>query len=271
MGLWNKMAAVLGARRPPHGAPGARAYAIGDVHGRLELLDQLLDSIEEDRGAAGDGGQCYVIFLGDYIDRGPDSAGVIDRLRGYRPEGVTPILLGGNHEDVLLRLLKGERGLLSGWLKFGGGECARSYGLDPAALAGIDERVALSRLRDAVPKAHQRFLADCADTFRFGDYLFVHAGIRPGLPLAEQDIADLRWIRAPFLDDRQEHGFVVVHGHTVVPEVEELPNRIAIDTGAYRSGVLTALCIDGSRRWLLQTGRGDRRGQVGEVEDFNRA
>jgi serine/threonine protein phosphatase 1 len=154
---------------------------------------------------------------------------------------------------VLLRMLAGERKILPSWLKFGGAECARSYGIEPEALSRVEEGAALDIVRGKVPRAHREFLESFGDTFRFGDYLFVHAGIRPGIGVEEQNVSDLRWIREPFLTDAKEHGFVVVHGHTIVPRVEERPNRIAIDTGAYHSGVLTALAIEEERRWFLDT------------------
>src|SRR5688572_16965900 len=125
-------------------------------------------------------------------------------------------------------MLGGEPKILASWLKFGGAECARSYGLDPDALRQLDEEAALQLLRAKVPRAHIEFLEGFGDTFRFGDYLFVHAGIRPGVAVEEQSRADLRWIREPFLSDAKEHGFVVVHGHTIVERVEERANRIAI-------------------------------------------
>ena len=154
----------------------------------------------------------------------------------------------------MLRVLAGEKGgLLADWLKFGGAECLASYGLDPAALATMAEAAAMKAIRAEVPKTHEEFLSSFADTFRFGDYLFVHAGIRPGLGIAEQTQSDLRWIREPFLGDTKDHGFVVVHGHTISNKVEERANRIGLDTGAYRTGILTALAVEGTDRWFLDT------------------
>ncbi|MEA3032392.1 MAG: serine/threonine protein phosphatase 1, partial [Sphingomonadales bacterium] len=118
----------------------------------------------------------------------------------------------------------------------------------------LPEEEALTLLRAHVPRGHIEFLESFGDTFSFGDYLFVHAGIRPGIGLDDQARRDLRWIREPFLSDAKEHGFVVVHGHTIVPDVEERPNRIGIDTGAYRSGILTALAVEDEERWYLSTG-----------------
>jgi serine/threonine protein phosphatase 1 len=241
-----------GRRLPPSGQAGARAYAVGDIHGRSDLLEALLATIERD-AAVRPAKSTFLVFLGDYIDRGPNSAAVIELLQNYRPSYATPVFLGGNHEDVLLRVLRGDPGLLSAWLKLGGGECAASYGLDSAALGGIDERAAIDRIRAAIPPSHRNFMERCADTFRFGDYLFVHAGIRPGVPFDQQEPSDLRWIREPFLSDTQEHGLVIVHGHSIVPSYEERGNRIAIDTGAYRSGILTALAIEDENRWQLTT------------------
>jgi serine/threonine protein phosphatase 1 len=253
MGLWNKLTrGLMPGKSAPRGKEGARAYAVGDIHGRLDLLEQLLARILDDI-AARPQRRTFVAFLGDLIDRGPDSAGVVERLRLWRPAGVRPVFLAGNHEEVLLRMIEGEKGILASWLKFGGAECARSYGLDPEILATIAEEEALEKVRAAVPRAHRDFLAGFADTFRFGDYLFVHAGLRPGVGIEEQDRFDLRWIREPFLSDAREHGCVVVHGHTIVDAVEERPNRIGIDTGAYHSGILTAVGIEEDRRWFLST------------------
>ena len=231
---------------------GKRAYAVGDIHGRADLLDLLLGDIERDilsRPQA----ENYVVFLGDYVDRGPASREVIDRLSSLASDIFTPIFLIGNHEEVLLRLLAGEQGLLASWLKFGGAQCARSYGLDPRKLGRQEERAALKALGEAVPQHHAQFLRELVDTFRFGDYLFVHAGIRPGVDLGEQSQLDLRWIRAPFLEDRSDHGFMVIHGHTISEAVDEQPNRIGIDTGAYWSGVLSAVGLEGAERWYLST------------------
>jgi serine/threonine protein phosphatase 1 len=129
----------------------------------------------------------------------------------------------------------------------------QSYGLDPRQVAALPDKEAVAAIGAAVPKSHVRFLSGFADTVSFGDYLFVHAGIRPGIELSQQSQFDLRWIRSPFLEHEGDHGFVVVHGHTITSEVEMAPNRIGIDTGAYDSGVLTALALEGTRRWLLQT------------------
>ena len=235
---------------------GWRAYAVGDIHGRLDLLDQLLAEIHAQL-ARRPAHKVLLVFVGDLIDRGPSSAEVIERLRTYRRDGVKTMFLLGNHEEVLLRILGGEPELITKWRWFGGAECLKSYGVDPSQLTGRSEQEALEIVRNAIPKEHKEFLESFVDTCRFGDYLFVHAGIRPGVEVDQQSQTDLRWIREPFLLDDTDHGFVVVHGHTISPEVELMPNRIGIDTGAYRTGVLTALAIEGSRTWFLQTHSAD--------------
>jgi len=254
MGLFKRITrGLLTDETPaPRGQSGCRAYAVGDIHGRLDLLDMMLRRIEKDR-AGRPSKKTFIIFLGDFIDRGPDSAAVVERLRDYRPAGARPIFLAGNHEEVLLRILAGEKAILASWLKFGGAECARSYGISVDRLKHMDEEAAVRHLRAEIPHSHRQFLEGLADTFRFGDYLFVHAGIRPGVAIEAQDRADLRWIREPFLTDSKAHGFVVVHGHTIVPAVEERSNRIGIDTGAYQTGVLTTLGIEEDRRWFMST------------------
>lgn len=241
-----------GGEAVARGKAGARAYAVGDIHGRLDLLDDLLARIEADI-AARPPRKNWVIFLGDYIDRGADSAGVIERLRTWNPRDAQPVFLAGNHEEVLLSILAGDGDILPNWLKFGGTECAASYGVDPDRLRRVEDQEAVAMLRAKLPRAHRDFLEGLHDTFRFGDYLFVHAGIRPGIAVEAQARADLRWIRDPFLSDAQDHGCVVVHGHTISKAVDERANRIGIDTGAYRSGVLTALAIEDRERWYLAT------------------
>ena len=225
---------------------------IGDIHGRFDLLDRLLDQIHRDlekRPAR----KTLLVSVGDLVDRGPNSAQVVERLRTYRHPGVRPIFLLGNHEEVLLRILGGDAMPIASWLKFGGAECLASYGVDPAGLARSRSADILAAVQRAVPRSHVDFLRSFSDTCRFGDYLFVHAGIRPGVELDLQSQSDLRWIRAPFLIDDSDHGMVVVHGHTISKSVEEKANRIGIDTGAYRSGILTALAIEGDKRWYLDT------------------
>jgi len=240
----------------PAGPRGQRAYAIGDVHGCLELLDALLERIESEI-AESPKRRTNIVFLGDLIDRGPASAQVVERLRTYRPASARPHFVMGNHEEVMLRVLAGETELLQSWLKFGGAQTLQSYGLDSTRVSRMPADSMLGELRRAIPAEHIDFLRSFADSISFGNYLFVHAGIRPGIDLSEQSQTDLRWIREPFLDDPSDHGFVVVHGHTITNEVEVAPNRIGIDTGAFCTGTLTALAIDGQKRWLIRTSRNE--------------
>lgn len=235
---------------------GHRVYAVGDVHGQDHLLAELLTRIEDDI-ARQPKCEVTIVFLGDLIDRGPKSAEVVERLRTYRPVGIRIEFLAGNHEEVLLRILDGEGSLIADWLRFGGAQCARSYGLSASSLATMPSAEAIETLRSTIPAEHQAFLASFADTFRAGDYLFVHAGIRPGVPLAEQAPFDLRWIRGPFLDHHARHELMVVHGHTITEHVDECAGRIGIDTGAYKHGVLTALVLEQDQRRTIEA-RGAR-------------
>src|SRR4051794_2217117 len=169
MGFLSKLTRGLAARDSrPRGKEGARAYAVGDIHGRLDLLEEMIARIEADI-AARPRRRTFIVFLGDLIDRGPASAGVIERLRTYRPRFARPVFLAGNHEEVLLTILGGDASILPNWLRFGGAECIASYGVDPDALRRMDDEAALETVRGAVPRAHSEFLEGFADTFRFGD------------------------------------------------------------------------------------------------------
>lgn len=243
---------MRGSKPNPRGANGYRAYVVGDVHGRLDLLEQLLAKIDRER-TTNPARKTLLVFLGDLIDRGPQSAQVIERLRTYSAKGVRTAFILGNHEEVLLRILGGDTTPIGSWLRFGGAQCLASYGADSRRLTGQSDDKIAAVIRNVIPAEHVEFLRTFADTCRFGDYLFVHAGIRPGIAIEEQAQSDLRWIRDPFLLDDSDHGCVVVHGHTISQLVEERSNRIGIDTGAYRSGVLTALVIEGERHWYLDT------------------
>ncbi len=234
----------------PKGPPGSRAYAVGDVHGRLDLMVDLLDRIEADNRARGPA-KTYLIFLGDLVDRGPDSRGVIDHLLKKAPRYHRTVFLKGNHEEFFLNVLTDNEADVQRWLTYGGAECAESYGIGAGWLLNASQGELSQRLKQEVPREHVEFLSSMADTFRFGDYLFVHAGIRPGVLLEQQVSSDLRWIREGFLDDASDHGVVVVHGHTIVDAPEERANRIGVDTGAYKTGLLTAVGIEGAERWFL--------------------
>ena len=233
------------------GPEGRTVYAIGDVHGCLAELELLLERISSEVFSTDQ--EAELIFLGDYVDRGPDSAGVLKHLVEEPLPGSRHSFLMGNHEEAMLAVLDGDQDRLTGWLRFGGLETLASYGIDRAEVLrlGVDLPV---RMRQVIPDDHVNFLRRCEDFVSAGDFLFVHAGIRPGIPLADQDSADLRWIRSGFLDDNQtDHGMMVVHGHSVVEEPESRSNRIAIDTGCFRTGRLTALVIEGGERRFLST------------------
>ena len=229
--------------------PGLRVYAIGDIHGRADLLDRLHDKIEADLSTAPE--KTAIVYLGDYVDRGPDSHGVIERLVRPRFTGVETVALLGNHEDMLLQFMDAPYGA-SLWLSNGGDATLASYKVKVPA--SFDELLFTQRaLLGAMPRHHKQFLASLPEQVQFGDYLFVHAGIKPGPPLDRQSREHMIWIRDVFLNSEVDHGLIVVHGHTIVHEVEWMPNRIGVDTGAYTTGRLTALVLEGAARRLLQT------------------
>jgi serine/threonine protein phosphatase 1 len=236
----------------PAGIPdGRRVYAIGDIHGRLDLLEGLLGQISRDEVERG-GPAGELIFLGDLVDRGPNSAQVIDRLMVLKAERPNVRFLLGNHEEVFLGALAGDPKALRLFSRIGGEETILSYGVSPQAYAQADYDELHRLLVETVPAAHRDFLESCEDMVVAGDYVFVHAGIRPGVPLVDQRPADLRWIRDEFLRARGPLEKLVVHGHTISEEIVELPHRIGIDTGAYRSGLLTAMGFEAKKRWVLQ-------------------
>lgn len=240
------------ARQPAAAAAevpaGERVYAIGDIHGRLDLFAQLIERIEADEAARGPA-DTTVVLLGDLIDRGPDSAGVIDAARAWAKRRKVRAI-SGNHEEMLLKSFA-RRDTLRHFLRYGGRETLLSYAIERHAYEQLSLDELQAMLPELVPAEHVAFLEAMEDSIVIGDYLFVHAGIRPGVPLERQKLADLRWIREPFTNDPRAHGMVVVHGHTITAEVEELPNRIGIDTGAFMSGRLTALGLEGTARWYL--------------------
>ncbi len=243
--------AADGARRPSVPA-GERVYAVGDIHGRADLLDALHQTILTDAGAAGEPART-IVYLGDYVDRGPDSRKVLDILIHGPLPGFQAIHLMGNHEDMMLRFLDGPATPL--WLVNGGDATARSYGVTlPASASGPDAIEAIRAGLDvALPDGHRRFLENLRPFHIAGDYLFVHAGIRPGVPLDDQSPAELMWIRDRFLSSEDDHGYVVVHGHTITEHPEVRTNRIGIDTGAFFTDQLTCLVLTGAGRSFLTT------------------
>lgn len=230
--------------------PGTRVYAIGDVHGCLDLLSDLLRRIKAD-SSANPVSRDVIVFLGDLIDRGPESAGVIDYLIRARASLPNPVFIAGNHEEMLLRILAGETRHLPDWLAYGGDECVASYGIDPASLLRLHHEKAANAIRAAVPPSHLEFIQSFGDSFKLGDYLFVHAGVRPGVALKDQTIADLHWIRDDFLNSPARLPYMVVHGHTISRQPDEREYRIGVDTGAYMSGTLTAVRLEGTERSFI--------------------
>jgi serine/threonine protein phosphatase 1 len=233
---------------------GQLLYAVGDIHGRLDLLRDLLQLIENDAHARSHATRRTLVFLGDYVDRGPDSSGVVTDLIARPFAGFDTHFLKGNHEAILLNFL-GDPLHLDHWLMNGGQATMDSYGVDTLALADARARPEEWRkaFAAALPEAHLRFFRTLHLSVTIGDYLFVHAGVRPGVPLAAQSEDDLVWIRSPFLDHAGSFGKIVVHGHTpaLLPVIR--PNRIGIDTGAVFSDRLTALRLEDSARAFLHT------------------
>ncbi len=246
------------ARQPAAAAPaipaGERVYAVGDIHGRLDLFEQLVMAIEADDAARGPA-QTTVILLGDLVDRGPESAGVIDLARQWQQRRPVRIL-AGNHEEMFLRSFRDVE-TFRHFLRHGGRETILSFGVERARFAAATVEEAQALMRAAVPAEDIAFLEAFEDMIAIGDYLFVHAGIDPRLPLEEQRTRDLRWIREPFLSCLDPHGAVVVHGHTICDAPEDCGNRIGIDTGAFMTGRLTALVLEGSERRYLEAVEGE--------------
>lgn len=240
---------LRGTRRAPEAPRGLRLYAVGDIHGCLPQLEELLQLILRDSHDAK--GRKHVVFVGDYIDRGPDSKGVVERLLAPMP-GFTATFLLGNHEQTLLDFLENPS-VYREWKYYGGVETLVSYGVSPPRFDDDAAHAAVrDQLRQNMPDEHIAFLRRLEEWAVHGDYFFVHAGIRPGIPLGEQDKRDLIWIRDEFLQSQADFGKVIVHGHTPMDHPENKPNRIGIDTGAYATGRLTAVVLEGTGRRFLQ-------------------
>jgi serine/threonine protein phosphatase 1 len=238
-------------RAEPSLPEGYRIYAVGDVHGCLDLFQELLDAIQTDNARRAPA-QTIVILLGDLIDRGPDSAGVVRHAMAHR-DWAQLLALKGNHESAMLDALGGDPRMLSVWLNNGGVNAIKSWGVEPREIKSLDAEEVVELLREAIPAEQRTWLSQCPLNFRLGDFYFVHAGVRPGVQLADQSEYDNLWIREEFLTSRRDHGAVVVHGHSPVDGMEELHNRIGLDTGAYLTGRLTAVGLEGTSRWRLET------------------
>jgi serine/threonine protein phosphatase 1 len=228
---------------------GIRIYAIGDIHGCADILKKVFGAIDHHLARA-EPVRALHVFLGDYIDRGPDSRRTIDLLieRSRRHESV---FLKGNHEAFLLDVLE-DASRLEAWREYGGFQTLMSYGLAPSIRPDRDEQNELVQglLRD-MPDHHRHFLSNLRPCFSCGDFFFAHAGVRPGVPLRRQREEDLLWIRDEFLQSEEDFGKFVVHGHTPVLKPEIRPNRINIDTGAYATGILTLLTIQGEQMFTI--------------------
>ena len=230
-------------------------YAIGDIHGRLDLLDRIHRQITDDAVRRMESRR-QLVYLGDYVSRGPDSAGVVERVRNWLPEGFERITLKGNHEDLLLRFLDGEIDTGRHWLDYGGLEAMSAYGVVIVERDARDDASVIALREDfakRLPTSHLEFFRTLQIKHSAGDYFFVHGGVRPGVPLEEQRARDCLWIRKTFLNSDEDHGAMVVHGHSISDQPETRHNRIGIDTGAYRSDVLTCLVLAGQSREFLQT------------------
>ena len=250
--MFNRLRTLFGpdSSGPATAVPaGERVYAVGDVHGRLDLLQALIAAIDAD-DAARSAAQTCVILLGDLIDRGPDSAGVIAAARVWARQRLVRILLG-NHEEMLLDALDSDE-VMRQFLRYGGRETILSYLSEPETYHRADLAAARALMEAAIPDEDLDFIRSFEDSIAIGDYLFVHAGVHPDAAMDKQRPGDLRWIREPFLSHRNSFGPVVVHGHTITDQPEVRHNRIGIDTGAYCSGRLTALGLQGSTRWLIE-------------------
>lgn len=277
-----RRACPAGPGRPPGTPPDTVVYAIGDIHGSDRLLREILEGIRIESRLRRTRRR-VLVFLGDYVNRGRDGRAVVELALDPGLPGFEIVRLKGNNEDLVVRFLDGNLAVGAHWLDYGGVETLRHYGIavpalrarDPSELEalrwtsetmadygvgtvppGAEEESSLEKLRRefqaCLPPRHLEFFRSLRIAHREGDYYFVHAGIRPGVPLDEQTDADCMWIRQSFLESTADHGVVVVHGHSVVREPEVKANRIGIDTGAYLGGALTCLVLCGAERGFLQ-------------------
>jgi serine/threonine protein phosphatase 1 len=232
---------------------GVRVYAVGDIHGRNDLFVQLLDQIAADdllRGSS----ETQIILLGDLVDRGPSSAQVIETAMQLKQERPNTRFLMGNHEEVFVQACRSANTeTVRFFIRIGGEATIMSYPISRTEYLALDIQELTDRLPGLIPTAHLEFLESFEDQIIIGDYAFVHAGIKPGKSMEEQSPKNLRWIRDEFLDHKGVFEKVIVYGHTIGEDVAESRSRIGIDTGAYESGKLTAIGLEGRERWYLQT------------------
>ena len=247
----------LGRDAPARIPRGERVYAIGDVHGRFDLLCALARKIDEDDATAKETNST-VVFLGDLIDRGPESSSIIDFVMHWSQQRAVRILKG-NHEEMFLDSYA-DLSVLNNFLRYGGRETLWSYGIATEQEPEFSLPAVQQAMHEHIPLEHREFIAAFENRIAIGGYLFVHAGIQPGISVDEQDERVFRWIREPFLSHEAPHSHMVVHGHTITSEAEERPNRIGIDTGAYCYGRLTAIVLEEASRRFLQAQ--DRNGVI---------
>lgn len=251
MAIGDFLRSILGGRTP---TPSARAhlsapdlpaaiYAIGDIHGCLPLLHLLHEQIFADAACIAE--EKWLVYLGDYVDRGPNSAGVLDALLAPPPAGFRRIALAGNHEVMMLNFLE-QPARNAAWLQFGGPETLASYGLDVKSLLALPERQRVAHLQSRIPQEHIDFLAGLPLTLSAPGLVFVHAGLRPGIAVAAQAEDDALWIRGDFFSAPPREGLLVVHGHTPARDPVVTAGRICVDTGAFATGLLTAVKITGA-------------------------
>jgi serine/threonine protein phosphatase 1 len=241
---------------PPSVGADRRVYAIGDVHGRLDLLVELLDMIGRDDWRRKQRDETCLVLLGDYVDRGPQSRDVIDFIIKLREQWPNMTCLMGNHEQVFQMALNGDEQAVRFFTRDGVGGCETlmSYGITRRQTKELAPGELWDLMDKAVPQDHKDFLASLNSQAIIGDYAFVHAGIQPGVPLADQEDTDLYWIRDAFLECDEPHPYMIVHGHSIRESVEMRSNRIGIDTGAYATGRLTAIGLEGTECWFMATG-----------------
>lgn len=223
---------------------------MGDIHGRYDLFKELMARIETHSTALPPSESLHIVLLGDLIDRGPNAFQVLKSVYSIQKRTEKMIVLMGNHEDLMLRALDGEPGVLRVWSRSGGAETLRSLGFEPPQRED-DEREYISRVKTAIPPDLIKWMRRMPLSAASGDYFFCHAGVRPGVSLRRQKKTDLLWIRDDFLDEDDDFGAVIVHGHSISTEVDFRDNRIGIDTGAYATNVLTALYLEGTDREII--------------------
>lgn len=258
---------MLGFLKAGRGTP-RRTYAIGDVHGRLDLFQRLLAVIRRDN-ATRVPGPVRIVMLGDLVDHGPDACSLVRYCRLLDERLEQFVVLKGDHEAMMVDALRGGGiAAVERWLDHGGGATLRSWGVDDRLLSGHDQAGMLTAARERVNEDTLSWMDALPLTVRHERFLFVHAGIRPGTPLKMQSARDLIAIRSEFLQSKEDHGFVVVHGHSVRESGPDIhPNRIGIDTGAYRTGRLTAIGVEDGQFWPLMTSPSQARGGADDRAD----